>query len=114
MNAIIPDSLNGAIILSLIDFFLSFVIIAGIGVVLWLLPLLNVVAEKMGAGGHDHGKHKHHGGKKKSHGHKQVAAPEQTKTGVVPCKHIAAIHGAVYSIVGSDSRIVSISRAENN
>lgn len=41
MSAIIPDTLEGALILSVIDFFLSFVIISGIGVVLALLPLLN-------------------------------------------------------------------------
>jgi hypothetical protein len=37
----IPDTLEGALILSLIDFVLSFVVIAGIGVVLSLFPLLN-------------------------------------------------------------------------
>lgn len=36
-----PDSLQGALILSLIDFILSFVVIAGIGAVLALFPLLN-------------------------------------------------------------------------
>lgn len=45
MQAIIPDTLQGALILSVIDFFLSFVIIAGIGVVLALFPLLNRVAK---------------------------------------------------------------------
>lgn len=38
---IVPDTLTGAILLSLIDFFLSFVMISGIGVVLALFPLLN-------------------------------------------------------------------------
>lgn len=37
----IPDTLHGAIIVSIIDFILSFVIISGIGVVLALLPLVN-------------------------------------------------------------------------
>lgn len=37
----IPDTLDGALILSLIDFVLSFVVIAGIGAVLSLFPLLN-------------------------------------------------------------------------
>lgn len=37
----IPDSVNGAILISIIDFFLSFLIISGIGVVLALLPLVN-------------------------------------------------------------------------
>lgn len=38
---IVPDTLQGAIVLSVIDFALSIVMIAGIGVVLALLPLLN-------------------------------------------------------------------------
>ncbi len=38
---IVPDTLQGAIVLSLIDFLLSIVMIGGIGVVLALLPLLN-------------------------------------------------------------------------
>lgn len=37
----IPDTLEGALILSVIDFFLSFVIIAGIGLVLAAFPYLN-------------------------------------------------------------------------
>lgn len=41
----IPDSLQGAVIISIIDFLLSFVLIAGIGLVLRLLPLAN----KLGA-----------------------------------------------------------------
>ena len=36
-----PDSLEGAVMLSVVDFLLSFVVIAGIGVVLALFPLLN-------------------------------------------------------------------------
>jgi hypothetical protein len=38
---IVPDSLYGAFLLSIIDFFLSIVMITGIGVVLALFPLLN-------------------------------------------------------------------------
>lgn len=41
MQAIIPDTMNGALILSVIDFFLSFLIIAGIGVVLSLFPIVS-------------------------------------------------------------------------
>lgn len=37
----IPDSIEGALALSLIDFFLSFIIITGIGIVLALFPRLN-------------------------------------------------------------------------
>ena len=45
MNAIVPDTFQGAVILSVIDFFLSFLIISGIGVVLSLFPLLNKAAD---------------------------------------------------------------------
>ncbi|MCR6631694.1 MAG: hypothetical protein NVV74_17530 [Magnetospirillum sp.] len=52
----IPDTLQGAVILSLIDFILSIVVISGIGVVLALFPLLNrlgkVDEEKLRNGGH--------------------------------------------------------------
>ncbi len=41
MNAIVPDTFQGAVVLSVIDFFLSFLIISGIGFVLSLFPLLN-------------------------------------------------------------------------
>ena len=44
MNAIVPDTLQGALIVSVIDFFLSFLIISGIGVILSLFPLLNRAA----------------------------------------------------------------------
>ncbi len=38
---VMPDTVYGAALLSLIDFFLSMVMISGIGVVLALFPLLN-------------------------------------------------------------------------
>lgn len=38
---VMPDTLEGAVLLSVIDFFLSMVMISGIGVVLALFPLLN-------------------------------------------------------------------------
>lgn len=37
----LPDNLTGALLLSVIDFFLSFVFISLIGVVLHFFPLLN-------------------------------------------------------------------------
>jgi hypothetical protein len=43
--ALIPDTLQGAFILSAIDFFLSFIIIGGIGVVLAAFPYLNQLGE---------------------------------------------------------------------
>ncbi|NLH83691.1 MAG: hypothetical protein GX458_23015 [Phyllobacteriaceae bacterium] len=38
---IVPDTVTGAVLLSVIDFFLSIVMITGIGVVLALFPLFN-------------------------------------------------------------------------
>lgn len=37
----LPDNLTGALILSVIDFFLSFVFISFIGIILHFFPLLN-------------------------------------------------------------------------
>lgn len=52
----IPDSLEGAVLLSIIDFFLSFVVIIGIGIILSLFPYLNKLGEidekKLREGGH--------------------------------------------------------------
>lgn len=44
MSAIVPDTMQGALIVSVIDFFLSFLIISGIGFILSLFPLLNRAA----------------------------------------------------------------------
>ena len=41
----LTDSVESAVLLSIIDFFLSFVFIAGIGVVLYLFPWLNKLGE---------------------------------------------------------------------
>ncbi len=41
MDISIPDTINGALLLSIIDFFLSFVVISFIGFVLAMLPFLN-------------------------------------------------------------------------
>lgn len=51
----IPDSVEGAVIISIVDFVLSFFIISGIGVVLALLPLVNrywAIDDKDLKGGH--------------------------------------------------------------
>lgn len=44
MTPLIPDTLQGALILSLIDFLLSFLIISFIGILLTGFPLLNRIA----------------------------------------------------------------------
>ena len=41
MDIVVPDTINGALLLSIIDFFLSFVVISFIGFVLAVLPFLN-------------------------------------------------------------------------
>jgi len=51
----IPDNIHGAILISIIDFVLSFVIISGIGVVLAILPVVNrywTIDDKDLKGGH--------------------------------------------------------------
>ena len=52
----IPDSVNGALLLSIIDFLLSFIIISGIGVILAILPVVNrfwkIDEAKLRRGGH--------------------------------------------------------------
>lgn len=51
----VPDSLDGAIVLSVIDFFLSIVFIWGISLVLYIFPHFNklgVVDENKLKGGH--------------------------------------------------------------
>ncbi|SFN67468.1 hypothetical protein SAMN05660284_02034 [Formivibrio citricus] len=108
MNAIIPDTLAGALILSIIDFFLSFVIIAGIGVVLAFFPLLNRFASAEDKHGH---KHSH--GKKHVHGHGHSALPAAasvTPAGNAADQHVAAISAAVAVVVGPH-KIVQIERA---
>lgn len=42
---VLPDSLSGALLLSVIDFFLSFIFISFIGVILHFFPLLNRLGE---------------------------------------------------------------------
>ena len=42
---LVPDTIEGALVLSLIDFFLSFVVIAGIGCVLAAFPWLGRLAK---------------------------------------------------------------------
>ncbi|MFO1207270.1 MAG: hypothetical protein U1E63_16365 [Burkholderiales bacterium] len=91
MHAIIPDTIQGALILSVIDFFLSFFIIAGIGVVLAAFPLLN----------------------------RATAAREEPKPVSVQkemaerdaAEHIAVITAAVYATMAGAYRIVSIEPA---
>ena len=92
MTAIVPDTLQGALIVSVIDFFLSFLIISGIGVILSLFPLLNRVARIFEP--------------------RPVAVPASTskpKVGTGTPDDIAAIAAAVFVIMdGQPHRILNI------
>lgn len=91
MAAIIPDTLEGALILSLIDFFLSFVIISGIGVVLALFPLLNRVSQV------------------RFRKRPDTATSLDDKVDMEAEDHVAAIAAAVHEVmVGAAHRIVHI------
>ncbi len=96
MNAIIPDTIEGALILSVIDFVTSFVIISGIGAVLALFPLLNRVGSFRKLA-------------------QPIAAPPATppaglsaEDALEDAEHIAAIAAAVHSVLGGHLRIVRI------
>jgi hypothetical protein len=88
MQAMIPDTLQGALILSAIDFFLSFVIISGIGFVLALFPLMNRVGKT-----------------------RIASRPEVVHKKPVDLEteeHVAVIAAAVYATMAGAYRIVSI------
>ena len=92
MRAIIPDTLEGALILSVIDFFLSFVIIAGIGVILSFFPLLN-----------------RFGSKTKDNGQDQDSTGPTESSDINP-HHLVAISAAIHEVMGPH-RIVSVESA---
>jgi hypothetical protein len=85
MNGIVPDTLTGALLLSVIDFMLSFVVIAFIGLVLAALPLINRVAR-----------------------HAQALPPPSVREVDMEAEdHIAAIAAAIHVIMGAH-RIIHI------
>jgi hypothetical protein len=87
---LIPDSVYGAVLLSVIDFFLSFVVISFIGFVLALFPYLNRTGKALQA--------------------TPVAVsvmPERDEG----AEHAAAIAAAVYFALGARRRIVRIGEA---
>lgn len=88
MNAMIPDTVQGALILSVIDFFLSFIIIAGIGAVLAVFPLLNRITPA------------------RTEAKPITVQKEMAERDAV--EHIAVITAAVYATMAGAYRIVSI------
>jgi hypothetical protein len=98
MTAIVPDTMQGALIVSVIDFFLSFLIISGIGFILSLFPLLNRAARFIASWG-------------------SVTAPVDIK----PARDdkseldddIAALSAAVYVVMaGAPHRIINIQASQ--
>jgi len=90
MQAIIPDTLEGALILSVIDFFLSFVVISFIGLVLAAFPLLNRLTKTVEKA-------------------RQVP-PKEDRVDMEANDHIIAIAAAVHAMMGAH-RIVHIEPA---
>ena len=89
-TVLIPDSVYGAVLLSVIDFFLSFVVISFIGFVLALFPYLNRTGKALQA--------------------TPVAVsvmPERD----VNAEHAAVIAAAIYAMLGARRRIVRIGEA---
>jgi hypothetical protein len=93
MSVIVPDSLEGALILSVIDFFLSFLFISFIGLVLACFPFLNRLQERLAS--------------KRQRVVVPVPSGPEKKDDGIPQEHVAAIAAAVYSVLGPH-RIVHI------
>jgi hypothetical protein len=109
MSTLVPDTLQGALILSFIDFFLSFVIISGIGFVLAAFPVLNHAARlfaKTPAKG-AHGAHAATPGGRPPVATARPAQPAQPAN--PPPGDIAAIAAAVFAVMdGKPYRIINI------
>ena len=106
MNAIVPDTFQGAVILSVIDFFLSFLIISGIGFVLSLFPLLNKTADLL------NGKAAHAKTAKPVEKKATVAAKPAAAAAAQELPEMAAIAAAVAVMMdGTPHHIISIDPA---
>lgn len=98
MKAIIPDTLEGTLILSLIDFFLSFVVISFIGAVLAGFPLLNRAGAWLSRP------------RPRAPDKGAVPARPAAQDQEIPLEHVAVITAAVASMLGPH-RIVHIGHA---
>lgn len=109
MNAIVPDTFQGAVILSVIDFFLSFLIISGIGIILSMFPLLNKAADLFS------GKKATAPAAAKAVEKKVTAAPVAAAVKTQPLDDMAAIAAAVYVVMeGAPHRIINIEPAQGS
>lgn len=107
MSTLVPDTLQGALILSVIDFFLSFVIISGIGFVLAAFPLLNHAARLLARGP---AKEAHAVHAAKPVPHAAASAPAAAaKPAAIPPGDVAAIAAAVFAVMdGKPYHIINI------
>ena len=103
MNAIVPDTFQGAVILSVIDFFLSFVIISGIGFILSLFPLLNRAAAAFT--GKPAKEEKKEVAKKVAAVKPAVAADELDDMAVIAAAVYVAMDGAPHRIINIEPSI---------
>jgi hypothetical protein len=87
---LIPDSVYGAVLLSVIDFFLSFIVISFIGFVLAAFPYLNRTGKALQATPVE-----------------VSVMPERD----VNAEHAAVIAAAIYAMLGARRRIVRIGEA---
>ncbi len=101
MTPIIPDTLEGALVLSVIDFFLSFVVISFIGVVLAGFPLLNRIGALFAKQGSQPATKA------------DVTPTDQPAEAMpdIPPDHVAAIAAAIATLA-EGSRMVHIERAQ--
>jgi hypothetical protein len=101
MTALIPDTLQGALILSLIDFLLSFVVISFIGLLLTGFPLLNRLADWMTV--------------RRAATEVAVAAPLPSPVvdQDIPEEDIAVIMAAISAMVGGEHHILHIEPAQH-
>lgn len=97
MTPLIPDTMQGALTLSLIDFLLSFVVISFIGVLLTAFPLLNRVADWLAAW------------QLKSAAKKVGAIQAQPMARqATPDEDVAVIMAAISSLMGGEHHILNI------
>jgi hypothetical protein len=101
MTALIPDTLQGALILSVIDFLLSFVVISFIGLLLTGFPLLNRLAAWLAA-------------RRAKPASEAIASKTQPVADQgIPDEDIAAVMAAISALVGGEHRVLHIEPAQH-
>ena len=101
MTPLIPDTLQGALVLSVIDFLLSFVIISFIGLLLAGFPLLNRLADWLTAW-------------RLASAAKKVKASEPQPIAIqeTPDEDVAVIMATISSMMGGEQPVLRIEPAQ--